>query len=367
MADRLALGVDVGGTKVAAALVDERGAVLASDRGPVAPESNDASLESIYNVVDRLLAAHSELRGRLMGIGAGAPGAVDWRTGVVAGAANLAWRNLPLAESLSKRYEVPALADNDVNVAAWGERCFGFTKHGRGSAPKPGKSTETALITSSRRSTEAESGTAPVPIQHLAYITVGTGIGAGLIESGRIVRGRRGAGEVGHIPLLENGPRCRCGAVGCLEAVAAGPAFAAAGRAAAAAGEAPGLLALAGGNPAAVTAPLVFQAAAQGDAGARRVLDREGYYLALAVTIVRRMLDPEVVVIGGGLAEAGPPLFEALWDNLTRLQPAGRSGFDPRTFAVPSSLGAEAGAIGAAALVLRPEPGFVAAGLVSAG
>jgi glucokinase len=120
---------------------------------------------------------------------------------------------------------------------------------------------------------------------------------------------------------------------------------------------------MAGGDAAAVTAELVVRAAAAGDAGARHVLDREGYYLALAVLIAGRMLDPEVVVIGGGVAEAGGPLFDALWTNLGRLRPHGPA---PQRHAIPARLGPDAGAIGAAALVLRPEPGFTGAGLIAA-
>ena len=352
----LALGIDVGGTKVAAVLLDAAGAVLGEARGPVAPESNQAGLESIFAVADRLLDTQPDARRRLVGVGAGAPGAIDWRTGTLLGATNLAWRHLPLAQALRERYGVPAVLENDVNAAAWGERCFG--------AGSSGKVQEARGERQATGSTSAQHSAPGAPLaQHLAFITVGTGIGAGLIESGRLVRGRRSAGEIGHIPLLENGPRCKCGLAGCLEAAAAGPAFAAAGREAAAAGRAPRLLELAGGDLEAITAPHVVQAAVEGDPGARQALDREGYYLALAVLVAGRMLDPDVVAIGGGLAEAGPPLFEALWDNLARLRPRGP---EPRAYAVPAPLGSRAGAIGAAALVLHPEPSFLEAGLLRA-
>ncbi len=121
----LALGADIGGTKIAAAIVDDNAQVLARERGPVAPESNEAGLDSIFAVVDRLLAAHLDLRPYIKGIGAGSPGSIDWRSGTMGGATNLAWRNLPIAAALRDRYGVPALLDNDVNVAAWGEACFG--------------------------------------------------------------------------------------------------------------------------------------------------------------------------------------------------------------------------------------------------
>ena len=329
---KLALGIDIGGTKVAAVLVDASGTVIARDRGPVAPETNDAALHSIIAVTDRLLTEHPGACERLAGIGAGAPGGVDWRNGVLLAATNLAWRDLPLAKALSERYGVPTLVENDVNVAAWGERCFGGW-----SVPN-------------------------TPVQHLVYLTVGTGIGAGLVENGRIVRGKRGAGEIGHIPLLDNGIQCKCGMVGCLEAVASGPALGVAGRLLAEAGAAPRLLQLAGGTATDITAAHVFQAAQEGSPGAQQLLVREGYYLALAVLICWRMLDPQVIVIGGGLAEAGAPLFDAVWNELRRLRPRGP---DPSEYVVHTKLGADAGAIGGAALVLHPEPGFIEAGNLS--
>lgn len=327
-APRLALGIDIGGTKVAAAVVSTDGTVVAQARGATAPESNEAGLSSIFAVADEALAAAGERRREVIGIGAGSPGSIDWQAGVLRGAANLDWHDFPIAAALRERYGLPAVLDNDVNVAAWGERCFAH---------------------------RIENGIAGAPLEHLVFLAVGTGIGAGIVESGRMVRGQRSAGEIGHIPLFADGPRCRCGMVGCLEGMVSGPAFAAAGRAAAAAGEAPQLLVLAGGDAQAVTPPLIIQAAVAGDAGARAVLDEEAYYLALAVLIAARMLDPEVVVIGGGVAEAGAPLFEALWAQLARIRP---SGPDPRQFAVPASLGAHAGALGGAALILYPEPGF---------
>ena len=322
----LALGVDIGGTKVAAVVVDGTGKVLASERGPVAPESNDSALASVVAVVDRLLEAQTAVRDRVIGIGAGAPGGVDWRTGVLLGATNLAWRNLPLGEELNQRYGVPSLVDNDVNVAAWGERCFG----GWG---REGKA-----------------------IEHLVFITVGTGIGSGLIENGRIVRGRRSAGEIGHIPVLQNGPSCKCGMVGCLEGAASGPALGAAGRRLAESGESPRLLELAGGSASAVTAAHVVQAAVEGYPGPKMLLEKEGEYLALATLIASRMLDPEVIVIGGGLAEAGDPLFQSLWSALRKTR---ERGPEPETYVVPTRLGGDAGAIGAAALILMPEGGFL--------
>ncbi|MBI3972302.1 MAG: ROK family protein [Chloroflexi bacterium] len=361
----LALGVDIGGTKVAAVLVGESGAVLARARGPVAPENNVAGRESIFRVVDEVLASVPRARERLNGIGAGSPGGIDWRAGVIRGATNLAWRNLPLAASLRDRYGVAALLDNDVNAAAWGERCFGagaMSSTELASVVGERSGSLPALAGQEKGAGLASPGQRVRQVEHLVFVTLGTGIGSGLIESGRIVRGKRSAGEIGHIPLLENGPRCKCGMAGCLEAVASGPALAAAAQHLAETGRAPRLLDLAGGQLGAIGAPHVVQAAQEGDPAARHLLDREGYYLALAVLIAGRMLDPEVVVIGGGLAEAGAPLFEALWANLARLRPHGP---EPQTYAVPSPLGSDAGAIGAAALVLRPEPGFVAAGLIA--
>jgi glucokinase len=267
----------------------------------------------------------------------------------VRGATNLGWRDLPLGAALRQRYGVPALVENDVNAAAWGERSFGAGAAG----PEAGAAMERATAASG---TGAPAGR----VDDLVYLTVGTGIGAGIVSGGRIVRGRGTAGEIGHIPLFENGPPCACGLVGCLEALAAGPAFARAGRDLAAAGEAPALLARAGGDAEAITPDLILRAAAAGDPPAQTLLDREGYYLALAVLIAGRLLDPARIVVGGGLSESGALLFEALWRSLARLRPRGP---DPRTYAVPPALGPDAGAVGGAALILVPEPGFRAAGL----
>jgi glucokinase len=347
----LALGLDIGGTKVAAALLDGAGTVLARARGPVDPAGNRPGLESVFRVADACLEAAPAptpappaARAALRGIGAGCPGSIDWQAGVVRGAANLAWRDLPLGAALRDRYGVPALVENDVNAAAWGERSFGAgTEAGTGAAAGG-----------------AGAGGPGGRVDDLVFLTVGTGIGAGIVSGGRLVRGRGTAGEIGHIPLFEHGPRCACGLVGCLEALAAGPAFARAGRDLAAAGEAPGLLARAGGSAEAITPDLILRAAAGGDPSAQALLDREGYYLALAVLIAGRLLDPARIVVGGGLSEGGAVLFEALWRNLARLRPRGP---DPRAFAVPPALGPDAGAVGGAALILVPEPGHRAAGL----
>ncbi len=346
----VALGIDIGGTKVAAALVDDHGRVLAHERGPVAPDDNATGLASIFAVVDRLLAAAPEVRARLRGIGAGAPGAIDWQAGTLLGAANLAWRHLPIAAALTERYHLPALLENDVNVAAWGEFSFGT---------ESGASSHSAAAAPSH---SAQPSGALEPAD-LVFLAAGTGIGAGIVAHGRLLRGRGRAGEIGHIPLFEDGPPCRCGATGCLEAVASGPALAAAARRAATTGGAPAILALAGGAPESITADLVVQAATGGDPAAAGLLDREGYYLALAVLIVARLLDPARIVLGGGLAAAGAPLFEAIWRHLARLRP--RAGA-PWPIVSPPKLGPEAGAAGAAALILRPEPGFVEAGLLPA-
>ncbi len=244
---RLALGIDIGGTKVAAVLLNREGVVLGRARGPVAAQGNGAGLGSIFRVVDTVLQGHLEARRSLVGIGAGAPGSIDWRGGVLNGAANLTWQHLPLAAALSERYGVPALLDNDVNVAAWGERCFGA-----GTGAPAGEGPRGLPV-------GAPAGVPGLPEENVVFLTAGTGIGAGLIEAGRIVRGRGGAGEIGHIPLFPDGPPCRCGMIGCLEARASGPALARAGQGAAAAGETPALLALAGGAPPQVTAPLVIR------------------------------------------------------------------------------------------------------------
>jgi glucokinase len=320
-----AIGLDVGGTKIAAGVVSGHGELLERVARPT-PRSGpgEPTLRLTLQLVD-------ELRRRYPGvqaIGAGAAGMIDWPDGHIRWAPNNSYRDLPLRAILSAETGLPAVVDNDANAAAWAEACVG----------------------------------AGVGHRDLLVLTVGTGIGAGLILGGRLYRGATGiGGEAGHIIVDPAGPRCGCGSAGCLEALGSGSALSRAGREAA--GRDPdGTLARLAGGAGHVTGETVSEAARGGDATALAIFARAGHWLGIGIASLVSLLDIELVVIGGGLSSTGELL----------LGPA-RSAFERFVFArghrtlpaiVPARLGAEAGIVGAGLLALDrvPVSGLAAAG-----
>jgi glucokinase len=309
----LGIGIDVGGTKIEGALVDveEDGRIL--DRRRVVTPAADAegTIRTIVTVARDLMEG-SDVRA----VGVGAAGLVDLR-GVMRFAPNLAWRDAPLAERISQGVGLHVVVDNDANVAAWAEYRFGA---GRGS---------TCML----------------------LVTVGTGIGGGIVSDGKLFRGAHGfAAEIGHIIVEPGGPLCGCGNLGCWETVASGRAIERLGRQAAVEQPSSQLVSMAGGDPAAVTGPLVTEAAKKGDPMAIRILTEVGVRLGEGIAGLTNVLDPDVVVIGGGAIEAGDLLLE----------PARRAFFDsvegaeyrPEVPIVPAVLGNDAGAVGAADLAV---------------
>ncbi len=275
----LYIGVDLGGTQIRAILSDGAGRILGRAATlTVAHEGRDAVLARIHQVIDEVTGA---ARGQaIAGIGMGAPGPLDPRTGVIVHAPNLpGFRNVPLRSIVSERVSLPVALGNDANLAALGEQRYGT---GRG-------------------------------VQDMIYMTVSTGIGGGIICGGELLLGSAGfAGEVGHQTILVDGPPCACGNRGCLEALAAGPAIARMGREAVAAGRGQTLLELAGGVPDRVTARLVSQAAAAGDAACREIIRRAGTYVGIGLANLANILNPELFVLGGGVTNSGEPFLDAV-------------------------------------------------------
>ena len=310
MAAAAAAGIDVGGTKIAAGVVDASGAVLARVRAETPPEGGEAVTAAIAGVA-RELWSHA---GGPLPVGVGAAGIVDAQ-GWMRYSPNIpGWDDVPLAGRLRAELDVPVAVHNDANVAAWGEYRAGAGR--------------------------TASGT-------LLMLTVGTGIGGGLVQDGRLVRGASGmAAEFGHIVVREGGPRCGCGNHGCLEAMASGTAI---GRLASEALDAGGASVLPRheGRP---TGKAVTGAAQRGDALAREVLARAGFWLGVGIASLVNALDPEVVVVGGGAMQAGELLLGPARESyLERLM-----GRAHRTAApvVEAELGDDAGLIGAALLAL---------------
>jgi glucokinase len=271
------VGLDIGGTKTAALVVDEAGQPLAEIVRLTDVATPDRLVAGVVETVDRALAAAGAARSELVAAGVGVPGQVDSRTGTVRLAVNLHLHEpYPLRDALQRALDVPVTLENDVRAAAWG------AFHRAGVAQ---------------------------PIASLAYLSIGTGIAAGLVLDGHLYRGAHGmAGEIGHIPVDPAGPRCRCGAYGCLEMFAAGPAIAA---------QAATVL-TANGRPPQTTE--VYTLADAGDPAARAVVERAAGFLARAVYLLVMAYDVERVVLGGGVTRAGAPFERPLRHALAALR-----------------------------------------------
>jgi glucokinase len=307
-----ALGIDVGGTKINAFRVARDGEILARAQVPTPADDEEATVAAMIATARGLITAD------VLAVGVGAAGMVDAERGVLRFAPNLAWRELPIAARMQEALGVPCQLDNDANVAAYGEYRFGA---GRG-------------------------------YRHMLLVTVGTGIGGGIVTDGRLFRGAYGfAAEIGHIIVEPGGPVCGCGNHGCWEQVAAGRAIDRAGRDAAADHPDSLLTELAGGEPSAVDGAIVTEAARRGDDVARGVLAQVGRRLGQGIAGLVNVLDPQVVVVGGGaIAAAGlllEPAREAFVDAVEAPE------FRPRVPIVAAELGNDAGAVGAAALALE--------------
>ncbi len=312
----LAIGVDVGGTKVAAGLVDEHGTILARTRRPT-PSTNPDDVEAtIAAVVDELRVGR-----KVVGVGIGAAGFVDDERSRVLFAPNLTWRDEPLRDEVSARIGLPVVVENDANAMAWGEYRFGA---GRGE-------------------------------QHLAAVTVGTGIGGGLVLDGRLYRGRFGVGaEFGHVMVVPDGRRCGCGQRGCWEQYCSGRALLHEAREIADVQREYGatLLALGRGRPEGIQAVDVTRAAQGGDPAALDCFAEVGRWLGQGLADLAALLDPGVFVIGGGVADAGELLLAPARVEFARRLTAGP--YRPHARIRLAELGNEAGLVGAADLARQP-------------
>jgi glucokinase len=310
----LAIGVDIGGTKVAGGVVDEDGQVI--DREWRDTPGHDAGdTEAIIVDVVRTLAARNEVTS----VGIGAAGWIANDHATVLFAPHLAWRNEPLREALKDRIDLPLIIENDANAAAWAEFRFGAAQG------------------------------QPVVV----CVTLGTGIGGGLVVDGSVYRGAYGiACEYGHMTLVPDGRRCACGNLGCWEMYASGRALARDARELAADSPiaAAGMIELAGSVDN-LTGPVVTAAAAAGDQAAQSICTTMGRWLGRGLANLAAVIDPSMFVIGGGVSAAGeillPPARDEFAHTLT-----GR-GFRPLASVALAALGPEAGLVGAADLARR--------------
>ncbi|TWE13010.1 ROK family glucokinase [Rudaeicoccus suwonensis] len=317
----LAIGIDIGGTKVAGGLVDDTGAVSRRARRDTPHRSTKPLVveDMIVSVVDELL----ELADRPVGaIGIGAAGFVAADRATVVFAPHLSWRHEPLRDALAKRIDLPVFVDNDANAACWAEWRFG--------------------------SVQGES--------HVLMVNLGTGIGGAVLLNGRIERGRFGiAGEFGHMQVMPGGHRCECGNRGCWEQYASGNALVREARSLIQAGSplAHDLAATVGSDPQSLSGPMITEAARAGDPTAAELLAEIGTWLGVGLANLANAFDPGAFVIGGGVSAAGDLLLEPARDAFRR-HLAGR-GYRPEARIVAAGLGNEAGFIGAADLARSEE------------
>lgn len=325
-ANTLYLGVDIGGTKVAAGLVDASGEISCKARAPMnAHGTAEQGLASVLEAMNASmkLAADARPGFTLGGVGICSPGPLDPRTGVVINPPNLpCWRNFPLAEKVSKEFGVPVLIENDANAAALAEYIWG-AGHG---------------------------------YEVVFYATLGTGIGTGLVLHGRIYNGRTGsATEGGHVTIDCHGPKCGCGKFGCIEALASGPAIAARARAkvAASPGRAARVLELAGGSVDQLHSEQIAAAWREGDPFATEILAETMDLLAIWLGNIIDLLEPEVIVFGGGIGELASEWVPHIRAKLSAWC------IIKRGIEIPLVLAryvADSGIAGAAALCLAPAP-----------
>lgn len=307
-----AIGVDVGGTKISAALVTEEG--LYRTPRVLATPATDA--EAIEDAIVTLV--HGVADGQHVDVvGVGAAGWIDSERTTVRFAPHLAWREVPLGDRLSRRLGVPVLIENDANAAAWAEYRFGAARGHR-----------LALC-----------------------ITVGTGLGGGIVLDGELLRGAHGlAGEWGHLCVVPGGRRCACGNRGCWEQYASGTALARDARELAdtAPGFAEGIVELAGRDAEAVTGADVSAAAANGDLAAIELVTEAGRWLGQGIAEITSVLDPSIIVIAGGVATVGELILAPARSRFAQVL-AGRR-HRPHPQIVAAVMGADAGLVGAADL-----------------
>ena len=319
------VGVDVGGTKVAAGLVDSNGKITRQTRTPMVTTNAVAALTAVTSAIEAVYSAADlspQLKSSISGIGVCAPGPLNPQTGVVINPPNLpCWRNFPLAAEIARVYRLPVRVDNDGNAAALAEALWGA---GRG-------------------------------YRNVFYATIGTGIGSGIIFDGRIYHGRTGAAaEGGHMSIDYRGPRCGCGKLGCIEALASGPAIARRASEQIAAGRPSRILEHAGGQVDRISSEMVGQAYRAGDPLAKEVLQETAMLLTVWLGNVVDLLEPDVMILGGGAASLLQPFFEEIRDQLPRWCVNSQCQDIPL---LAAHYGTDAGIAGGAALCLESVAG----------
>jgi len=315
MLDKMVVGVDLGGSKIYSILSDSSGTITQRDlRDTQAPEGPDAVIKRIIESIKQVASGRD-----IAGIGIGAAGVCEAATGVVTRSPNLpGWHDIPLRDTIQREFNLPTYLENDATLAALGEHHFG----------------------------------GGVGIDNLLAVTVGTGIGGGIIINGQPYRGTSGsAGELGHMTIDINGPRCPCGNTGCWEALASGTALAREAAKRIEAGARTSMLNFADGDIQKVSAQRVYLAAQDGDPLANELISQTAYYLGVGLVNLVNIFNPQLILIGGGLSRMGSMLLDPA------IEVVRECAFDLAVRAVRieiSPLGNDSTALGAVALVLKP-------------
>lgn len=313
----IAIGIDIGGTSIKGAAVDSNGRVYEKFSMPfIKGEDGTVTIIKLAELVKEYIAVH-HLEGKIAGIGIGSPGTLDVENGIVNYANNLGWNELPVAKLMNETLPYPVRLTNDANAAALGEAKFGA-----------GKAYETVIM-----------------------LTLGTGVGGGIIINGKLYEGNQGkGGELGHVVVQVDGEQCSCGRKGCLEAYASATALIRETKKAMRLNKRSLMwqvspeIELVGGK-------VVFEAAAKGDKPAQEVLNNYIKYLGEGILNYCNIFRPNVVVLSGGIANAGAALFDPLNEYIKERFYGYRA--TPEVKVVPAELGYDSGKIGAAALFFK--------------
>jgi glucokinase len=307
-----AIGIDIGGTKIAGALVDAHGQIVLEERVPSPAGDPEAMVDAVVGLIERLSANHE-----VIGAGVAAAGFIDADQSTIIYAPNISWRNEPFKAKLEAKLDIPVIIENDANAAGWAEYRYGA---GRG-------------------------------YKHMIMLTIGTGVGGAVIADSHMLRGGFGiAGELGHLRVVPDGLACGCGQHGCLESYASGSALLRAAKELAASGDPAGKrLREIETEAGQLTGLEVYKAILENDEGALRLLSDLGSWLGQAIGSLVAVLDPEVVVIGGGVSAAGDLLLNPIRDAYLAHLPA--RGYRPELKITTAEFVNDAGVVGAADLV----------------
>lgn len=312
------VGVDLGGTTFTVGVMDFEGNVLSRlDTDTPVEDGPNAVMNKIVEYIDMSMEKAGLTQNDILGVGLGAPGILDVDRGINIFSPNLKWHNVDMVSPIKNHLNVPVFIENDVRVAALGERRFGAGK---------GK-------------------------KYMIFIALGTGIGSGIIINGELFRGSiGGGGEIGHMVIDGNGPKCNCGNYGCFEALAAGPSMVARAEKAIKSGLETKIFDLADKDITKITPALIYKAAKMGDKVALDVFRETSYYLGLGLVTLTTVFNPECIIVGGGIAKSWdilmPPAIQMV---KTRSFPGSRDVVE----IIPAELGDSAGMIGACVLAME--------------